>query len=103
VESGAVCGDEREADESEVCLTCARHVLYGGVRCLTEVVGRQDELLWAAAWLYKASMDPAYLQYVQNNSNLSYTVNEFSWDNKNAATQVLLSKVCMRLFEYWLN
>lgn len=63
----------------------------------------QDELLWAAAWLYKASMDPGYLQYVRNNSNLSYTVNEFSWDNKNAATQVLLSKVYMMLFEYLLE
>jgi hypothetical protein len=53
----------------------------------------QDELLWGAAWLFKASNDTAYLQYVVNNRGLSSEMNEFSWDNKNAGAQILLSKV----------
>jgi hypothetical protein len=53
----------------------------------------QDELLWGAAWLFKASNDTVYLQYVVNNRGLSSEMNEFSWDNKNAGAQILLSKV----------
>ncbi|CAK9201104.1 unnamed protein product [Sphagnum troendelagicum] len=55
--------------------------------------GYNDELLWGAAWLLKASNDTAYLQYVVNNRGLSSEMNEFSWDNKNAGAQILLSKM----------
>ncbi|KAL6651802.1 hypothetical protein ACP70R_010727 [Stipagrostis hirtigluma subsp. patula] len=62
--------------------------------------GYQDELLWAAAWLYEATGDENYLQYVSQNAELfggiGWAVTEFSWDNKYAGLQVLLSKV---LFE----
>jgi hypothetical protein len=58
----------------------------------------QDELLWAAAWLYKASSLPVFLQYVVKNSSLSYFMSEFSWDNKHAGLQVLLSNVCAPQF-----
>ncbi|KAJ4953137.1 hypothetical protein NE237_029969 [Protea cynaroides] len=54
--------------------------------------GYQDELLWAAAWLYKASGDSKYLSYVSENQEWSQTVSEFSWDNKFAGAQALLAK-----------
>ena len=53
----------------------------------------QDELLWAAAWLYRASNDPNYLHFLLDNGASCSEVNEFSWDNKNAGVQVFLSKV----------
>lgn len=60
----------------------------------------QDELLWAAAWLYEATGDEEYLRYVSQNAEafggIGWSVLQFSWDNKYAGLQVLLSKV---LFE----
>ncbi|WOL05355.1 hypothetical protein Cni_G14083 [Canna indica] len=59
--------------------------------------GFSDELLWAAAWLYEATDDKQYLNYVAENAGLlggtGWAVTEFSWDNKFAGLQVLLSKV----------
>ncbi|KAF7139055.1 hypothetical protein RHSIM_Rhsim07G0087500 [Rhododendron simsii] len=54
--------------------------------------GYQDELLWAAAWLYKASGQTSYLNYVSNNQGWSQASSEFSWDNKFAGAQTLLAK-----------
>ncbi|KAK0586949.1 hypothetical protein LWI29_015006 [Acer saccharum] len=54
--------------------------------------GYQDELLWAATWLYKASGDNMYLTYVTSNQGWSQAVSEFSWDNKFAGAQTLLAK-----------
>ncbi|KAK2984585.1 hypothetical protein RJ640_018963 [Escallonia rubra] len=54
--------------------------------------GYQDELLWAAAWLYKASGEATYLNYVSSNVGWSQTVSEFSWDDKFAGAQTLLAK-----------
>lgn len=53
----------------------------------------KDELLWAAAWLYKATGKSKYLNYVSSNKGWSQSVSEFSWDNKYAGVQVLLAKV----------
>lgn len=53
----------------------------------------QDELLWASVWLYKASGDSNYLNYVLSNQGWSQAVSEFSWDNKFAGAQVLLAEV----------
>ncbi|KAL9238051.1 hypothetical protein vseg_012527 [Gypsophila vaccaria] len=60
--------------------------------------GYGDELLWAASWLYHATKNNTYLDYVNDNGkefadfgNPSW----FSWDNKLAGTQVLLSRVSM--------
>ncbi|KAJ7540384.1 hypothetical protein O6H91_10G012100 [Diphasiastrum complanatum] len=55
--------------------------------------GYSDELLWGAAWLHKATNNDSYLLYTIHNSSNSYTINEFSWDNKFAGVQVLLSKI----------
>ncbi|KAM0831274.1 hypothetical protein ACQ4PT_065655 [Festuca glaucescens] len=61
--------------------------------------GYQDELLWAAVWLYEATGDETYLDYVVRNGEYlggtGWAVREFSWDNKYAGIQVLLSKVLL--------
>jgi endoglucanase len=53
--------------------------------------------LWAAAWLYQATNDEYYLKYAVDNAvgfgGTGWAVKEFSWDNKYAAVQILLSKV----------
>ncbi|XP_062119573.1 endoglucanase-like [Humulus lupulus] len=54
--------------------------------------GYQDELLWAAIWLYKASGNITYLNYVLSNKGWSQPVSEFSWDNKFVGAQTLLAK-----------
>lgn len=60
----------------------------------------KDELLWAAAWLFRATGEEYYLKYVVENAvsmgGTGWAVKEFSWDNKYAGLQVLLSKVLMQ-------
>lgn len=56
----------------------------------------QDELLWGAAWLRRASNDDSYLDYLQNNGKTlgaEDSTNEFGWDNKHAGVNVLVSQV----------
>uniref|UniRef100_A0A803LRV6 Endoglucanase n=1 Tax=Chenopodium quinoa TaxID=63459 RepID=A0A803LRV6_CHEQI len=61
--------------------------------------GYTDELLWAAAWLYRATNNDYYLQYASyNGASLGGTGNSvkmFSWDNKYAGVQILLTKVLL--------
>lgn len=61
--------------------------------------GYSDELLWGAAWLYRATKDEYYLKYVVDNAvsmgGTGWAVKEFSWDNKYAGVQILLSKVLL--------
>ncbi|CAL1361697.1 unnamed protein product [Linum trigynum] len=57
--------------------------------------GYQDELLWAAGWLHKATKLPSYLSYVKSNArNLGADEydNIFGWDNKHAGARILLSR-----------
>ncbi|XP_077246202.1 glycosyl hydrolase 9B18 [Tasmannia lanceolata] len=57
--------------------------------------GYQDELLWGAAWLRRASQNDSYLNYIQNNGKTlgaDDNINEFGWDNKHAGLNVLVSK-----------
>ncbi|KAH7840938.1 hypothetical protein Vadar_023563 [Vaccinium darrowii] len=57
--------------------------------------GYQDELLWGAAWLHKASRRREYREYIVNNEvvlRAGETINEFGWDNKHAGINVLISK-----------
>ncbi|KAL6901021.1 hypothetical protein ACP4OV_005697 [Aristida adscensionis] len=54
--------------------------------------GFQDELLWASAWLFRATRDSKYLEFLQDNQGSSGTVNEFSWDTKNAGAQMLATQ-----------
>ncbi|CAI0443963.1 unnamed protein product [Linum tenue] len=61
--------------------------------------GYSDELLWAAAWLHRATGEDYYLKYVVDNAvymgGTGCAVKEFSWDNKYAGVQVLLSKILL--------
>ncbi|ERN12111.1 hypothetical protein AMTRI_Chr01g131900 [Amborella trichopoda] len=62
--------------------------------------GYADELLWAAAWLYQATNDEYYLEYLGNNGNslggTGWGMTEFGWDVKYAGVQVLVSKFLMQ-------
>ncbi|XP_044510222.1 endoglucanase 10-like [Mangifera indica] len=59
--------------------------------------GYGDELLWAASWLYHATGDKSYLRYVTGQNGKDFADWEsptwFSWDNKLAGVQVLLSRL----------
>ncbi|CAA0831275.1 Endoglucanase 8 [Striga hermonthica] len=60
-----------------------------------DINGYQDELLWGAAWLHKASRRREYREYIVRNEvvlRAGDTINEFGWDNKHAGINVLLSK-----------
>ncbi|KAJ6689553.1 hypothetical protein OIU85_005915 [Salix viminalis] len=60
-----------------------------------DVNGYQDELLWGAVWLHKASRKRKYREYVVQNEVILHagdTINEFGWDNKHAGINVLISK-----------
>lgn len=52
----------------------------------------QDELLWAATWLYKATKQPVYFKYITEEA-VPAKVAEFNWDLKYSGSQVLLSEV----------
>ncbi|KAK4282525.1 hypothetical protein QN277_013889 [Acacia crassicarpa] len=57
--------------------------------------GYQDELLWGAAWLHKATKNPMYLHYIQVNGQTLGAAefdNTFGWDNKHAGARILLTK-----------
>ncbi|XP_039036432.1 endoglucanase-like [Hibiscus syriacus] len=54
--------------------------------------GYKDELIWSAAWLYKASRDEKYLNYVVRNQGWSESALEFSWDGKFPGAQALLAQ-----------
>ncbi|KAL2337744.1 hypothetical protein Fmac_012190 [Flemingia macrophylla] len=55
--------------------------------------GYGDEFLWAASWLYHATGDDSYLEFVTGQDGEDYaqwgSPTWFSWDNKLAGTQVL--------------
>ncbi|XP_022886556.1 endoglucanase 11-like isoform X2 [Olea europaea var. sylvestris] len=59
----------------------------------TSVSGYMDELLWAAVWLYKATDDLYYLNYVIENAEsfggITWAITEFSWDVKYAGVQII--------------
>ncbi|GAQ91459.1 endoglucanase [Klebsormidium nitens] len=61
--------------------------------------GYGDELLWASAWLFRATSDPVYLRYATGpnfaDPSLGWqnAVTEFSWDSKLAGAVVLWSQL----------
>lgn len=61
------------------------------------VSGFKDELLWAAMWLYKATENEDYLQYVLENASafggITWAMTEFSWDVKYVGVQMIASMV----------
>ncbi|XP_009601304.1 endoglucanase 6 [Nicotiana tomentosiformis] len=64
------------------------------------VSGYADELLWAAAWLYKASNKEYYLNYLGENGDAlggtGWSMTEFGWDVKYAGVQTLAAKFLMQ-------
>ncbi|PWA80616.1 glycosyl hydrolase 9B5 [Artemisia annua] len=58
--------------------------------------GYGDELLWAASWLYHATTEQTYLDYVTGTNGETFanwgSPTWFSWDDKLPGTQVLLSR-----------
>ncbi|KAH7566284.1 hypothetical protein ACOSP7_022703 [Xanthoceras sorbifolium] len=56
-----------------------------------------DELLWAASWLYLATGDQSYLRYATELNGEAFAnwgnPTWFSWDDKRAGVQVLLSRI----------
>ncbi|WCJ26646.1 glycosyl hydrolase 9B13 [Euphorbia peplus] len=57
--------------------------------------GFQDELLWGASWIHRASQNSSYLAYIQSNGHVLGADEDdfsFSWDDKRAGTKILLSK-----------
>ncbi|KAG6422191.1 hypothetical protein SASPL_118755 [Salvia splendens] len=61
--------------------------------------GYYDELLWGATWLHRATNDEYYLKYAVDNcvafGGTGWAVKEFSWDNKYAGVQILLTKLLL--------
>ncbi|KAH9292189.1 hypothetical protein KI387_042623, partial [Taxus chinensis] len=59
------------------------------------ISGYNDELLWAATWLHKATGDQTYLNYLTENADsmggTGWSMTKFSWDVKYAGVQVLAS------------
>lgn len=54
--------------------------------------GYNDELLWSAAWLYKATGEEQYLDKA-NSYYQSKDVGELSWDEKTAGATILLAQL----------
>lgn len=68
--------------------------MHGLIGCQTNCnLPPQDELLWSSAWLYRATKDAQYLDFLSDNQGSSNPVNEFSWDNKQAGAQMLATQV----------
>ncbi|KAJ7949586.1 Endoglucanase [Quillaja saponaria] len=57
--------------------------------------GYMDELLWAAAWLYKATKVSKYWNFVKENVHYISGGVEFGWDSKHAGINVLFSQWVM--------
>ena len=56
----------------------------------------EDELIWAAAWLYEATGDTSYLTKAENmysSRTQTWTSWSFDWTNKLAGAQLLLYQI----------
>uniref|UniRef100_A0ACD5ZQX3 Uncharacterized protein n=1 Tax=Avena sativa TaxID=4498 RepID=A0ACD5ZQX3_AVESA len=52
----------------------------------------EDELLWAAVWLYIATGDEEYKAYIAGAGNLGGSGQPLGWDNKHVGAQALVAK-----------
>ncbi|KAM3236040.1 hypothetical protein P3L10_016077 [Capsicum annuum] len=58
--------------------------------------GYEDELLWAAVWLFKAIKYKKYLSYINDKStNTGGTRSTLSWDDKYIGAQLLIAKMLL--------
>ncbi|BFG31935.1 hypothetical protein CerSpe_182090 [Prunus speciosa] len=64
------------------------------------ISGYNDELLWAAAWLFQATNNQYYLNYLGNNGDsmggTGWGMTEFGWDVKYPGVQTLVAKFLMQ-------
>ncbi|CAG0886958.1 unnamed protein product [Darwinula stevensoni] len=95
--------DENRGIYSDAITDASEFYGYGGCVRSQETLGvgkmssgYEDELTWAAAWLYRATGETSYL----NDAESKYVEfgqdgqpSEFSWDDKNAGVQVLLAEI----------
>nr|AMH40365.1 glycoside hydrolase family 9 [Extatosoma tiaratum] len=66
---------------------------FADVRCCYNSSGYEDELIWGAAWLYRATKDKTYLTYVEEvYPTIQYYIG-FNWDQKIGGADVLLAKL----------
>ncbi|WOL05056.1 hypothetical protein Cni_G13779 [Canna indica] len=56
--------------------------------------GDDDEILWAAAWLHRATGDQTYLNILSSGNNGGVRTT-FSWDDKYVGVQALISKLVL--------
>ncbi|RWW79481.1 hypothetical protein BHE74_00012220 [Ensete ventricosum] len=65
--------------------------------------GYEDELLWAAMWLHKATGTPQYMEYVVSNGEgfggTGWAMTEFSWDAKYAGNFSAAQKRVLKQYE----
>lgn len=63
--------------------------------------------MWGAAWLYRATRDVQYLQYLERNGaelgGATITARTLSWDDKYAGAQVLAAKVPETLLDAFFS
>ncbi|KAB2623988.1 endoglucanase 15-like [Pyrus ussuriensis x Pyrus communis] len=57
--------------------------------------GYHDELLWAAAWLHRATNEKRYLDHVEQAEDVGGTRSEFSWDDKYVGAQILIARLVL--------
>ncbi|XP_071934489.1 endoglucanase 14-like [Coffea arabica] len=62
------------------------------LRQLYSSSGFEDELLWAAAWLERATEGKTYAEYLNQAASSGGTRSMFSWDDKYVGSQVLVAK-----------
>ena len=63
---------------------------------MTRSYGYEDELVWAAIWLYQATNDPTYLEYAiagYEDNELVYDMEVLSWDSKTAGIKIMLARL----------
>ncbi|KAM1520449.1 hypothetical protein ACFX10_010838 [Malus domestica] len=57
--------------------------------------GYHDEMLWAAAWLHRATNEKPYLDYVEQAQDIGGTRYAFSWDDKYLGAQLLVAMLVL--------
>ncbi|PON60533.1 Glycoside hydrolase [Parasponia andersonii] len=57
--------------------------------------GYQEELFWAASWLYRAISNKEYLDFLSNQNDDGGTRTMFLWDDKYVGVQVLAAKLVL--------
>ncbi|CAA7050603.1 unnamed protein product [Microthlaspi erraticum] len=86
-------GHAKDLFEFGKCYTGKYHLSITNAAGFYQSSGYEDELLWAAAWLHRATGDEIYLDYLTHASSSGGARSEFSWDDKFLGAQVLVAKL----------